>query len=148
MLDVIEFKFGEYSRRARAEGRRFEDEFLALVKEMHMASFNEVLGQLNNLKDRFSQVEADVQDLVKKAGTTQPGGSGVGVPQEQIDAAGAVVQNLSDRMDALVQHVVSGAPVDPASVPPTPMGDPNVPSNSPLGDPAGAGSSSGTSPKP
>jgi hypothetical protein len=141
----MEHKFNEYSRRARAEGHRFEDEFLALVKEMHMASFNEVLGQLNSLKDRFSQVEADVQDLVKKAGTTQSGGVGVGVPQEQIDAAAAVVQNLGERMDALVSHVVSGAPVDPASVPPTSSTD-----SVPMGDlfSATPTPSSGTSPKP
>lgn len=110
ILDVIRHKSAEHSRRARAEGRGFEAEFLALLTEIIEMNFNDVQGKANALLDKLSQLEADVKDLVAKSGGTvsQTPTNGNVVSDDQLNSFVAVLDNIGTRIDALKDEVVHG----------------------------------------
>lgn len=145
--------FELHLRSAQSEGRVLEGHIIALVKDLIMTTANELQGKINSAVDKFSQVEADVRDLVAKAGSTAPApAGGPTISQDQLDAMGTAVDGLSARMDGLVQEVVHGTPsstppvtATPSAEPPTtpPPGTPVTDSPAPTA-PAGSPSATGT----
>jgi hypothetical protein len=87
----------------------------------------ELQGKVNSLSDKFSQLEADVLDLVSKAGGTAGTGGTTGamITQDQLDSMGTAVDNVLGRIDTLAKTVVAGPPPAPTPEPtPTPTTTP------------------------
>lgn len=128
ILDTISHSLNEHHTRALREGRALEANFVALIKEIVMSSVQDLQGKINTQGDKLSQLEADVRDLVGKAGGTAPAsGPGISVTQDQIDTMAQAIDRNNERIDALKDHVVKGGDGDQAKtgspisgVPPTP----------------------------
>lgn len=117
-LEVFRHRISEHTQRARAEGRAFEVQILALFEEFVMSTVQDLQGKIGEQGDKLSQLEADVKDLVTKQGGTAggPTGSGLSISQEALDAAVQKISDNNDRIEALKNEVVNG-PVTPPSTP-------------------------------
>ena len=127
-LDAI---FQVHFRAAQSEGRVLEGHIMALVKDLIMTSVADIQAGMKTLSDKFSQVEADVGALVAKAGGSgAPPADALSLTQDQADAIGSTITNLSTRMDTLVQNVVAGTTPPPTTTPPSTPSTPSTPAPS------------------
>lgn len=119
-LEVFRHRINEHTQRARAEGRAFEVQILALFEEFVMSTVQDLQGKIGEQGDKLSQLEADVKDLVAKQGGTAggPTGSGLSISQEALDAAVQKISDNNDRIEALKNEVVNGPATPPPSEPP------------------------------
>ena len=102
--------------------------------EALLTTANELQQKVNGLSDKLSGVEADVRDLLAKAGgTAPPAAGGPTISQDQLDSMGATIDTVLSRLDALRTEI--SAP--PAQTTPTPGATPPA-STPPVTPPPGA----------
>jgi hypothetical protein len=131
ILDVLAHALNEHHTRAQREGRALEANFVALIKEIVMSTVQDLQGKISNQSDKISQLEADVRDLVGRAGGTAPAAdsSGIRLNQDQLDSMVNAVDSNNSRIDALKEHVVTGQGKGPESKQ-SPLNLPQTPSTS------------------
>lgn len=133
-LEVFRHRIGEHTRRARAEGRAFEVQILALFEEFVMSTVQDLQGKIGEQGDKLSQLEADVKDLVAKSGSTGGGtpASGLTISQDALDAAVTTIASNNARIDALKDEVVNGPATPPPVVTPSEPSVPTPPTPTPV----------------